>query len=229
MSKNEYINGGINKNTYELLFKDDTVDKSERQGVEQLKAWNTLQEYTLQQQKGIFCNLLKLANIVNPVDYGKVVYDKKTKEYKYSHNGIDYIFDMISRYVAEPEVKKILLSKDRYGECNKGSLILSKKMEGSKIATGYIIVADYKVLHSVVLFNDSKKGLLVFDWAENLIMPFDQYKDMLNFNILSTVDGEKIEPDFKKLEGIGIDTKSYLTFRDELMHDTERNEEIFRK
>ncbi len=77
MSKNEYINGGINKNTYELLFKDDTVDKSERQGVEQLKAWNTLQEYTLQQQKGIFCNLLKLANIVNPVDYGKVVYDKK--------------------------------------------------------------------------------------------------------------------------------------------------------
>ena len=225
----KYIHGGINKNTYEMLFNDKIVDKSESQGVEQQKAWDTIDEYTLQQQKSIFGNLLKLFNIVNPVDYGKIVYDKKTKEYKYSHNGLEYTFDMISRYFDDPKIRKELLSNDRRGECNKGSIILSDAIKGSRIATGYITVGNRKVLHSVVLFDDPKKGSLVYDWTLNLIMPLNQYKDMVSFNKLSEVASEDIRPELSKLVGFDLDTKAYLMFSKELIEDTKRNEGIFRK
>ena len=230
MTKTEYVNGGINKNTFDLLYGSRIVDKSKQQSSSKYKAFLTIREYTLQQQKNIFLKILQF--VFKQIDSRNIKFDEKTNEYTYSHNGVEYTFDMISKYAGDAEVIKELLSRDRDGKCNKGSIVLASSINGAQIATGYIVVKKYKVLHSVVLVNDQEKGLLVLDWTENLIMPFKQYKDLFNFNVLSSIDGKQVLPDLERLQELGLDkldTYTYLTFKDELMRDVERNEEIFRK
>ena len=221
----EYVNGGINKNTYKLLFEDSVVDASERQNIEKIKTWTVIQEFTMEKQKEKFCNELNFAHTINPNNFGILTFDNETKKYKYTHNDIEYTFDILSNYINDPELRKELLSNERYGKCNNRSIILANTIKGSKLATGYITIGANKVLHTVVLATRNLDNvLLVYDWTENLIMPFEQYKDMVGFNVITIIDASKVEPDFEKLEGIGIDTKSYLVFRNELMHDLEETE-----
>ena len=236
-----YREDGINKNTYKVLFEDNNnLDKSERQSDEMFILWNTIQEYTKWHQKLVFHRLLSRLFKDRFIDLDDIEYDKEIDEYKYVYNGQEYTFDILSKYIKgyngsnlikqvvnDIKVKKELHSEDRYGKCHSNSILLAQDLEGSKILTGYMTVGKRKVLHSVVIKNNKKGKPIVFDWTENLIISLDSYKQMVDFVEIDEVDSKDILADLSRLQGTNIDVKAYLTFRNELINDTKKNEEIF--
>ena len=71
---------------------------------------------------------------------------------------------------------------------------------------------------------------MAYDWTQNIIMPYEKYKDIHQFEELAEVNSEVILNDLTKvLRGLDLGIKPYLFFRDELLQDTKKNEEIFYK
>ncbi len=233
-----YREDGMNKNTYKLLFEDHDEINDDAQSREFLMLWHTIREYTKWHEKLMLYNMLRFFFKNKYIDMSDIKYDPETKEYKYVYNGEVYTFDILSKYIKGDEdnfllkfinnykVNKELHSEERYGKCHRNSILLAEQLEGSKILTGYINVGNYKVLHSVVVAN--KKGvLLVYDWTQNIIMPLDEYKKICNLVVIEEVDSKVMLEDLSKLYGTSMTDKVYLTFRDEIIKDLERNQEIF--
>ena len=233
-----YRKDGMNKNTYKLLFEDNDGITEDVQSSEFLMLLHTIQEYTKWHEKLMLYNMLRFFFKNKYIDMSDIKYDPETKEYKYVYNGEVYTFDILSKYIQcddnnfilkfinNYKVNKELHSEDRYGKCHCNSILLAKQLDDSKILTGYINVGNYKVLHSVVVAN--KKGvLLVYDWTQNLIMPLDEYRKIFNFVVIEEVGSKVMLNDLSKLYDISMTDKVYLTFRDEIINDLGKNEEIF--
>ncbi len=237
-----YREDGINKNTFKLLFSDDELGENQSTTKEMLIIRNTICEYTIWHEKIAFYKVLKFFFKNEYVDLKSIKYDSKTKEYKYVHNNEEYTFDILSKYIegitqknflaqliSNHKVNKELHSKARYGRCHHNSLLLAEQLKDSKILTGYATFGIKKILHSVVV-KTNKQGIpTVYDWTQNLIMPLDDYKRLVNFVEVSEVDREDMLNDLSLIIGTDIVDKVYLTFRDEIISDMHRNEEIFNR
>lgn len=229
--KSLYREDGINKNTYDLLFKDyDNLSDDEIMKQDVFKAWLTIQKFTMLQHKKILFGLAKIVLKNKEIDLNDIQYDKENNEYIYIHEDKKYTFDILSNYVEGKENIKELQSDKRYGECHSRSVAVAANMEDSKIVSGYVTIGDKKYLHSIVVKQNSKGIIEALDWTQNVIMPYDQYKNIHQFEELAEVDSEVILDDLKNvLKGLNLGIKPYLFFRDELIKDTKRNEEIFYK
>ena len=238
---NLYREDGINKNTYELLFHVPESEKIQNINKEDLITKNTIFEYTKVHEKIIFYKILNFIFKNEYVDFDNIKYDSETKEYKYLKNGEEYTFDILSKYVKgidqknflaqlinNYEVNKELHSNARYGRCHYNAILMSEQLKNSKILTGFATFGNHKVLHSIVLKKDKKGIEVVYDWTQNLLIPFDDYKRLVNFEEITTVDREDLLNDLLLMEGTNMIDKVYLTFRDELISDMKRNEEIFK-
>ena len=137
---------------------------------------------------------------------------------------------MLSNYVEGKKSIKELQSNKRYGECHSRSVAAAAHMEGAKVISGYAITGNKKYLHSIIVKKSSKGIIEAYDWTQNIIMPYEQYKDIHQFEELAEVNSEVILNDLTKvLIGLDLGIKPYLFFRDELLQDTKKNEEIFHK
>ncbi len=118
---------------------------------------------------------------------------------------------------------KELESDNRKGKCHLRSMDLSLNFENSKILTGIIHFGKRKSLHSVLLTNEGN----IIDWTRNLVTDKDTFYKIYNFILISEVDTLNLENDMKVLGQLDIDSKVFLTFRDELMKDVELNKNLF--
>lgn len=230
-SKNLYREDGINKNTYDLLFKDyDNIADDEMMKQDVFNGWLTIQQFTMLQHKKIIFGLAKIVLKNKGIDLNNIKYDEENKEYVYIEREKKYTFDILSNYVEGKENIKELQSNRRYGKCHSRSVAAAAYMEEAKVISGYVVTGNKKYLHSIIVKESSKGIIMAYDWTQNIIMPYEQYKDIHQFEELAEVNSEVILNDLTKvLRGLDLGIKPYLFFRDELLQDTKKNEEIFYK
>lgn len=230
-SNSLYRDDGINKNTYDLLFQDyDNINENEMMKREVLDAWLALQKYTMLQHKKILFKLTKFVLKNKGINLDDIKYSDENNEFIYEHDGIKYNFDILSNYVDDLDKVKELQSNKRYGWCHTKSVAIAANMNDAKIISGYAITGNLKYLHSIIVKKNSKGVIEAIDWTQNIIMPYDQYKSINQFEELAEVNSEVIKDDLNKvIIGMSLGIKPYLFFRNELMNDTKRNEEIFYK
>ena len=216
---------GINNNTFDLLFADyDHIDEKDCQSKEYFYLFYIINEYTTHVHQRIIKRLFHLGYSSKKRYLNDIKYDKKSKRYYVSINDERFDFDILSKYLAGRNSKRELNDANkRAGECHTKSICSAAVIKDSSIMTGYMTVDDMKVLHSVVLKKNPSGVLEALDWTQNLIMPYDQFRKLFNFQELNEVPGSVIEPDLKRIRGLGIDSKAYLTFRDEIIKDVKRN------
>lgn len=230
-TNNLYREDGINKNTYDLLFKDyDNIAGDEMMKQDVFNAWLTIQQFTMLQHKKIIFGLAKIVLKNKGIDLNNIKYDKENKEYVYIEGKKKYTFDILSNYVEGKENIKELQSNRRYGECHSKSVAMAAHVEDAKVISGYAITGNKKYLHSIIVKKSSKGIIEAYDWTQNIIMPYEQYKDIHQFEELAEVNSKVILNDLTKvLIGLDLGIKPYLFFRDELLQDTKKNEGIFHK
>lgn len=220
----------INKNTYDLLFKDiDNLPEIESNSYQNLVTWRTIDYFTRINQFTFFENLIILYNNDN-IKLNRISFNKKINKYQYKYKDKVITFDKISNYLEGEEFNKKLLSNDRLHDCVIGSLSLSQIFDNSKITTGYIVIDNKKMLHHVVeLENKSKTYIL--DYTKNLYIEKEDYVKITNFIELSSLSGKEILDNLEIINLISsnFSLKFYLTFTKEILNDIEKNKFIFDK
>ncbi len=225
----KYDKSGINKSTYDLLFRDYyNILEEERLPIENNYIMAVIQSYTRFREKGIFSKLLKLAfEKKYKIDFSKIKFNEETKEYEYEFNGEVYTFDKLSNKLENENIKKKLESKRRYGQCHLESIELAISQPEAYILTGYVKRADGKFLHSIVEI-ETKKGKYIIDYTKNVIMPKEEYVKLTCFEEIERISDMEYLQHIQKIKNFGnISIKAYTTFGKELAKELEKNSFMF--
>ena len=224
------INDGINNNTYELLFRDTSSLSEEEQGDKSYaKVLVTLNRFTRYEKRNILVKLKDFILKQYGFDVSKVKYNEDKDRYIYQDEDYSIPFNMISRLIDSDQLKKELLSEKRYGHCHVKSLCMGHNVPDSEVVTGYFTIYTNRVLHSILEAKDKDGNLIVLDWTRNITMPKEDYYRLTGFREVNRFAGSKFEEDFPCLQALGVGTKTYSCFRDELMKDFEKNKSLFKK
>lgn len=225
---------GMNENTHNLLFSDYYNLNAEEQGsLENAIIWGTLNRFTKLEQKSIFVNFIKLyikKGLKLKID--KISYNEDTKQYEYRDGSFVLTFDMISNKINDNNLINILKSNKRKGTCHKNSVVYGHGLPNSKIVTGYITIGKIKNLHTIVEYPQNDKTI-IFDWTKNLKMEKEQYITLTKFVELTSYDAKDVFYDAAIMTKFGISDiisiKNYVTFRDEIIKDLEKNLHLLSK
>ena len=144
-------------------------------------------------------------------------------------NGEIITFELLSEHLkcVNKELISELESQKRKGQCHSKSLFLGIANEKSNILTGYYTFENETALHSVVEIIDENGNPKILDWTRNLIIDEDIYVKLFKFNTITKIDSSLVFDEIESLAKLDIDLKTYLTFRDELLKDMEKNSQIF--
>ncbi len=230
----KYDDSGINKNTYDTLFSDhENIPEEERTSIENNYIIAVIQSYTRFREKGIFSKLLKLAfEKKHKIDFSKIKYNEKNKEYEYEFNGEVYTFEKLSNKLENKNIKKELESERRYGQCHEKSLELSMALPESYIVTGYVKANKGKYLHSIVEI-EKKSEKYIIDYTKNIIMPKEQYVKLTSFEELERISDMEYLQHVQKIQDFTnvskIDLKAYTTFGKEIAKELEKNSYMFKE
>lgn len=177
-------------------------------------------------------------SLKNLKDFVQNAYVQKNEKFKSNEiivetkNGIiramplsECIPDLISLY---PDIE----SNDRKGKCFERSYELSRILDmQNNLVTGYIYGNSDKAqyLHSWL----ETKNNFVIDYTRNAIINKDGYYLMLHAEPLSKISAEDIENDIQqymsKCNRLGISLEQYLIFRDEIIKDFQKNDNLFQE
>lgn len=228
----KYDDSGINKNTYDILFSDhENIPEEERTSIENNYIMAVIQLYTSFREKGISSKLLKLAfEKKYKIDFSKIKYNEKIKEYEYEFNGKVYTFDKYSNKLKDKNIKKELESKKRYKQCHEKSIEISLALPGAYIVTGYIKENKGKYLHSIVEI-EKKNEKYIIDYTKNIIMPKEQYVKLTSFEELeriSDMEYLQYDPKIRNFQNVSsIDLKTYTTFGKDIAKELQKNTFMF--
>lgn len=147
-------------------------------------------------------------------------------------NGKVIQFSRLSQYLndyasIEPSIKKELESHKRMGKCHPGSIVVSDLLEDKNdLVSGVVHFFDDKFLHSCVETTIMGKTM-VADYTWNALINKDGYEYLTKFEEKNRISSQHIKDDiknrnFEKLDQLGIDTKAYAFFRDEILANIDR-------
>ena len=220
---------GINNNTFELLYKNfEKLTPEEGNSVENLIAFLTIDCFTRYDKVTLLVKIRNYLNKLRRLDVSKVHYDEETDRYKYIDGELVIPFNMITRLCkTDDKVIKELLSKDRAGYCHSSIMSIAPNVPNSRVVTGYVVYGNNKYLHTVLEYNVGDKEVIL-DWTRNIVMEKKDYCKLTKFQDVTRFDGELVGNDIDVLKGLGIDSKTYCTFRNEIMNDINKNKSIYR-
>lgn len=147
-------------------------------------------------------------------------------------------FSEIERFFPDLDVDDDIKKDSRTGECHRRAVEFSKKLknmgiENDVVTANRCITADKtKYLHSWIEFKINGQEL-VLDYTQNVVMNKEGYyalnhidKIISKINCADIINDEKI---YKQIHNgdYYIDLKTYLTCRDEIMRDLQKNIDIF--
>lgn len=216
--------------------------KMKKENVEELYIdyvflFNKINELTSdisEEEEDQICYLINSLSSVKAICVNMNAYIIETEDGKIEFSKIDELFPLI----ADKNLEKC---ETRQGKCHNDSIIFGTKMLDSynvnnQIVTGYIYYGSdkSKYIHTWNEFNMSGKNY-VLDYTCNIIMNKDGYyllRHIKEKDIISKINIEDILKDHLKIIQISkgkecIDYKTYLTCRDEIMKDLEKNNDIF--
>lgn len=227
---NKYTNYAIHEDTYKLLFsnfsKDEDVDNSKEKLIKTM-AFINIDTYT-KRKIFRFLELLKSKGF----DYKKFNYNEETKYYEYKVSEEEVInFRKLSDMMNFPnnkELEKELTSSKRYKKCHLRSCMLAQNTENAYVLTGKGKLVGKNFLHSVVELIEDDTSLII-DWPRNLVMKKEDYINLLDFEIYSTINGQVLDEEFIFLASLfpKLNSDVYLAFRNEIFKDLEKNIDMF--
>lgn len=220
----KYNEDGINKNTYELLFKEGKNDRDiDEKEEKRYYILSLIEQYTKLREKSIFGILLKKYLNIKNLDFSKIVYNKEKQEYEFEYLGEIYTFNKISNFYGDKKMKGELESGERYRKCHEESIYFSMLNKGCYILTGYINNNGGTYLHSVIETKDGK----ILDWTKNLIMSKKEYFNLTDFKALEKISGEEMIEIFIRLPVGKVNGKVLTVFGNEVLEDMKKNPAIF--
>lgn len=233
----EYTEYGMNKNTENIILGDHKISIEDDEIIKNTIALLAIDTYTQIVHRNIIQKKLIKKEQQNRYDINistnNIKYNKETKKHECTlKNGNIVTFDLISETLEKPSKKVIkeLESNERKKKCHLMSVYVALQHEDSIVHTGTIIIGSNKILHSVVEIKTKKGKEFILDWTKNIVMDKDEYIKLFSFNILESIKSEDILNDSKFIKGTEIlSLKYYLTFRDEIIKDLNRNSFIFDK
>ena len=223
--------GGIKKETYELLFKDENLPNLENIDTSANdKILDEIATFT----KLNLNNLTETEKQTLNMYLSRISYDKENNIYIYNTGDKLIPFKKFSDFNLNEKLKEELLSNGRESKCHLMSCGLINYFENpATILTGTYERYKKKYLHSVIEIKE-KDGSYIVDYTLNLYMQKEFYVELTRFKEIEAIkDIEWMEDnqngilDF--LGKIGSNTKPYLTFRQELKRGFERNNEMLTK
>ncbi len=235
MKNSSEINFGMNKNTYHLLFTDTIYNRyCTEEELKRVYAINTIEAFTMCSNKKLLYKFMKLYyNLekmrIYHIDFDRISYNSQNFQYEYQDKDLLLTFYIITDIIqVNAKIRHELTSNKREGQCHYGTLILGRMIANSKVLTGYSYIGNKKIFHSVLeVIGDNKN--LIFDWTFNICMFEEDYYNLTRFTKISEFDSSNIIPDYDILENIDIGIRPYIIFRNEIMHDLERNSFLFEK
>lgn len=228
----KYDESGINLKTKEILLSDDYLGVDEECEIgENEKILFAIDTYTQMVHKNIFTKLLlkRMAGKYD-VDVSKIIYNKEKKQHEYITDSGDVItFEILSDCLGglNKELQKELGCQERKGKCHEKSIFLAHANKDTTILTGIISFLGERCIHSVVEMCDKKGNPKILDWTRNFVIDKDEYTKLFKFEILQETDAKVVFDELKIMADLDFDVRTYLTFRDELAKDIEKNKAIF--
>ena len=219
----KYYKNGINKNTYDMLFPDFyNIKKEEIADEETSLIIELIDIYTLTEQKELFIDLVKKTfDEQYGINYSNIKYNKETKQYEYEIKGKIYTFNELSDMTDIEELKKELKTDKRYHKCHTRTLGLAFGIPESNIVTGYEVIENAKVLHSVLEYKYKNKFYII-DYTKNIIMPKEQYIELTKFKEIERISDLEYIEDLGKIYNFpDLTDKVYVTFQKELIRELE--------
>lgn len=229
----EYI-GGIRKETYDLLFKDESLQDFKNLDTSYNdRILDTISTFTRYNKNSLIDKIL-MKLVTKKLNIDKIYYDKETKKYNYNTGDKLIPFELLSDNIkGGKKLKKELLSIKRFRKCHERSLCMITSFENLvKLLTGTYERHGRKCLHSIIEVQ-GEKGEYIVDYTLNLIMEKQNYIDLTKFqNIEEIKDIDDLEDNKDGTKDcmiyIGATLKPYLTFRKELKRDLEKNKDMLK-
>lgn len=240
----------MNKN-YELLFKKDEIKGKELSQKYLEFIWakienidNKFENNTnlYSEENLIFSTIINLcdANISETTkksEISKFQYSDIIRDYDINKNGLINILTdncSISAIRLSGNIKEI--SNIKYysskGNNYESLIMLSKNLKrDNKIVTGYIYNESDKIkqVHSWIEFKKAKKDYII-DYKNNLIMNKAGYYFLKHVEKINEISSNYLKEDeylFNEFNQIlNLKEQEYLTFRDEIMKDLEKNKQL---
>lgn len=232
-----YNKYGINKNTYDLLFKEEDIALTD-QCSKEIFTVEMSSMYDRNILKCYFTFAYKLAHMcyynINYFHIHKKIFGRG---YRYKDKNIKFDFMYLEHYLRrilkneDKYVRKEMISdmkhNFRYGSCFHTSMIIASNLENSNLITGLLLLKDNKkCLHSYVEYNG-----YVIDYTKNLIMKKENYENLLKIQELSVIKSEEINSIYNLLVENEVlnNTKYIVTFGQEITRDLEKNMSLIKK
>ena len=216
---------GVNSNTYDQLFNSQKLPKEQWGSKDNFNIWSTLDAYTQLEHKNIFIKILKI--YFSPINLNYITFNDLTKQYEYNDGKNLITFDMLSNYIKYEDFVKELKSNKRYHKCHERALQMGHQLKGSYIVTGFITQINERKIHSIVEITENDITY-IYDWSTNLRMEKENYYKLMKFEEIQRIESNTVEQELKLMSNIELPSiKTYLTCRDEIIADLEKNMDIF--
>lgn len=212
----KYDDNGENKNNYYLLGDSCDCLFFQQEDYQENPIFNKIQNFT-----------------ENPnIDGGNGFhYDETERKYYYQDRKNKISFELLSDSVASEEIKKQLLSEDRYHECHHNSILLVLGSEINENQKKYLINGKIKINEKDYFYHswmevEGKTKTMVFDYNNNLIIDKKDYYKLLGAKEINRTDFESLVKIIKLLEEFEIINFHPMTmgyFSQEIIRDLEKN------
>ena len=128
--ENKYI-GGIKKETYDLLFKDENLQVPIKDTKKNDKILDEIAAFTTLRENNIYDKIKKkIYEIFFHMDFSKISYDEENKRYNYNCGDKVIEFEKFSdSIIKDKKLKKELLSSKRVGKCHYMAMRLIKTFQ----------------------------------------------------------------------------------------------------
>lgn len=171
---------------------------------------------------------MELYNYIKDVYYyflKSTKFDKETKEYIFidTKRGYNFNFSLLSDNIDNKYYRRVLCSKEKFHKCHSGSMQIIKKMDNAYLCTGYIDNYGINTLHTIIETDEN----YVIDYTLNLIIQSKIYKELTNFREIQRIKKEDYLNDLKVID-TNTSSKFYLTFRDEIINDLNKNKKVLK-
>ena len=224
--KEEYI-GGIRKETYDLLFKDENIQNSE---VIDTTANDEILD-TIAFFTKLNNNIFNVNVPPNNIDISKISFDKEKNIYNAEDMQIP--FKKLSDEIKDEEIKRELLSNERLHKCHEKTMelvLVPIFSNPTRILTGTCERHGKRYLHSVIEVEGKDKDYYIIDYTLNIIIKKEIYVELTNFIQIEEIKDIELLEDIKnRIHDINAKIKPYLTFRKELRRDLEKNKSMIKQ
>lgn len=161
-------------------------------------------------------------------------YDKDEKVYVCKDKSFgSFKFDLLSDICVNEDIKRKLLSPNRFRKCHFGSIDVIKGLQEEERNMAVLSTGTFKTnekdsfLHSWVEFNDN----IVIDYTHNIIMDKEKYYRLYEIEVINKLSfDEMLEiSDIMKKFDFSCDRLTFHCFGQEVMQDLKRNEKLLVK